>query len=164
LPRNSIFTVFAATNQEQAGGGFFWQAHRQVVASGEYLTLWVDGGRGQDAQLRLVYKFTRRSSVGLNGRLLFIPVNGYTDLRGYVLHKLLPNVQLSADLDWTLLNRPINGQRDSVTGSANISYLIGSGWTAMLSGSVGTTPLFVTRYELTARVTYAFAHGRGGRE
>jgi hypothetical protein len=43
-----------------------------------------------------------------------------------------------------------------VIGTASVSYVIGSGWNAMLSGSVGTTPFFQARYSLTARIGYDF--------
>ena len=116
----------------------------------------MDGGSGEEADLRVTYQIGRKSSVGLNGRLLFVPVNGFTELRGWVAQYLTDRIKVSADLDWQLLENPINQVRDSVVGTAGVTWIIGSGWSAMLSGSVGTTPLYVTQYTLTARVGYNF--------
>ncbi len=165
LSRTSIFSVFAYTQRTAAGGGVFWQALPRLSFYGEYNQLWVDGGSGNEALLGITYKLDRKSSVGLNGHLLYVPVNGYTELRAWVLESLTDRIRLSADLQWQLLENlftyagtsiPYNATRDSIVGTASVSWLIGCGWSGMLSGSIGTTPLNLTRYTVTARVGYNF--------
>jgi hypothetical protein len=156
LSRTSIFSVFAYTDRTSVGGGLFWQALPRLSLYGAYNQLWVDGGDGEEADLRATYKIDRKSSVGLNARLLFIPVNGYGELRGWVAQSLTERVRVSADLDWQLLENPINQTRYSLVGTASVSWAIGKGWSAMLSSSVGTTPLYLTQYSVTARVGYNF--------
>jgi|GEM_PF-398169 len=165
LSRTSIFSVFAYTQRTAVGGGAFWQALPRLSFYGEYNQLWVDGGSGNEAILGVTYKLDRKSSVGLNGHLLYVPVNGYTELRAWVLESLTDRIKLSADLQWQLLENlfsyagtsiPYNATKDSIVGTASVSWLIGCGWSAMLSGSIGTTPLNLTRYTVTARIGYNF--------
>jgi len=156
LPMTSIFTVFANTNRDAAGGGVFWQALPRLSFYGEYNRLWVDGGNGDEAELRATYRLARKSTVGVNARFLFVPVNGATELRAWVLHSLTERIKLSADVEGTLLQNAINLKGESIVGTGSASWAIGSGWSALLSGSVGTTPFFQTAYTLTARLGYNF--------
>src|SRR5678815_6054259 len=66
----------------------FWQTTPRLGLYGEYNRLWVDGGHGDEAELRATYRLTRKSTVGLNARFLFVPVNGVTDLRAWVSYAL----------------------------------------------------------------------------
>ena len=157
LPLTSIFSVFSNINNDALGGGAFWQALPRLAFYAESQRLWVDSGKGDEAELRATYRLTRKANVGLDARFLFVPVNGVIDLRAWVVYPLNPKIKLSGDIDWALVQRtPINGGDDSVIGTASVSYVIGSGWNAMLSGSVGTTPFFQARYSLTARIGYDF--------
>jgi len=157
LPLTSIFTVFANINNDALGGGAVWQPLPRLTFYGEYQRLWVDSGKGDEAELRATYRLTRKAIVGLDSRFLFVPVNGVIDLRAWVLYPLNQRIRLSGDLDWALIQRqPINGGDDSFVATASASYAIGSGWNAMLSGSIGTTPFFQARYSLTARIGYDF--------
>jgi hypothetical protein len=157
LPMTSIFSVFANTNRDAAGGGVFWQALPRLAFSGEYQRLWVDGGNGDEAEVQVTYRLARKSTVGLDARFLFVPVNGVTDLRAWVTHSLTQRIRLSADVEGTLLENAINAKTGSIVGTGSATWAIGSGWSAMLSGSVGVTPFFETAYSLTARVGYNFS-------
>jgi hypothetical protein len=44
----------------------------------------------------------------------------------------------------------------SIIGTVSATWLIGDGWSGMLSGSLGVTPFFQTRWTLTARIGYDF--------
>jgi hypothetical protein len=157
LPMTSIFSVFANTNRDAAGGGVFWQALPRLAFYGEYQRLWVDGGHGNEAELRATYRITRKSTVGVDARFLFVPVNGVTDLRAWITHSLTQRIRLSADVEGTLLENAINAKTGSIVGTGSATWAIGSGWSTMLSGSVGVTPFFETAYALTARVGYNFS-------
>jgi hypothetical protein len=43
----------------------FWQTTPRLGLYGEYNRLWVDGGHGDEAELRATYRLTRKSTVGL---------------------------------------------------------------------------------------------------
>lgn len=140
----------------------FWQALPRLSFYGEYQRLWVDGGNGDEAELRVTYRITRKANVGLDARFLYVPengvvpANGINDFRVWVVYPLNQKIKLSGDVDWTILHNELNQGDDSLVGTASVSWAIGSGWNAMLSGSVGTTPFFQARYSLTARIGYDF--------
>ena len=163
LPLTSIFSVFANINNDAVGGGAFWQALPRLAFYGEYKRLWVDGGaKGDEAELRATYRLTRKATVGLDVRFLYVPLNGVVpanginDFRAWVIYPVTPKIKVSADVDWTILHNELNGGDDSLVGTGSVSWAIGSGWNAMLSGSVGTTPFFQARYTATARIGYDF--------
>lgn len=157
LPMTSIFSVFANNNRDSVGGGVFWQAAPRLGLYGEYNRLWVDGGHGDEAQLRATYKLARRSTVGADARFLFVPVNGVSDLRLWFSHALTERIRLSADVEGTLLKDAVNAKSQAILGTASATWAIGSGWNAMLSGSVGSTPFFQTAYSGTVRIGYNFS-------
>ncbi len=157
LPMTSIFSVFANTNRDAVGGGVFWQATRRLGLYGEYQRLWVDSGHGDEAELRATYRLARKSTVGVNARFLYVPANGVTDLRAWFSHALTERIRLSADVEGTLLKDAVNTKTESIVGTGSATWAIGSGWSAMLSGSVGSTPFFQTAYTATARIGYNFS-------
>jgi hypothetical protein len=161
LPLTSIFTVFANTEREGVGGGLFWQALPRLSFFGNYEYLWVDGGTGNDVDLGVAYRITRRSTVGFNCHLLFEPMNGYTDLRAWVVQSLTEHIRLSADLDWILTQHPLvqpaSTQQASLLGTLSATWVVGSGWSLMLSSTVGSTPINQTEFTLTGKVGYDFS-------
>ena len=86
-----------------------------------------------------------------------MPVNGVTDLRAWVSYALSQRVRLTADVEGTVLSNPVNAKTGSIVGTGGATWAIGSGWSAMLSGSVGVTPFFENLYTLTARIGYNFS-------
>ena len=158
LPMTSIFSVFANNNRDALGGGVFWQTTPRLGLYGEYNRLWVDGGHGDEAQLRATVKVARKSTVGADARFLFVPVNGVTDLRLWFSHALTERIRLSADVEGTLLKDAVNAKSQAILGTASATWAIGSGWSAMLSGSVGSTPFFQTAYSGTLRIGYNFTN------
>lgn len=162
LPMTSIFSVFSNINNDAVGAGVSWQALPRLALYGEYKRLWVDGGNGDEAELRATYRLSRKATVGLDARFLYVPengvvpANGINDFRVWVLYPLTPKIKLSADVDWTILHNELNGGDDSLVGTGSVSWAFAPGWNGMLSGSVGTTPFFQARYTLTARIGYDF--------
>ena len=162
LPLTSIFSVFSNINNDGLGAGVYWQALPRLAFYGEYQRLWVDGGNGDEAELRVTYRITRKATVGLDVRFLYVPIdgvvpaNGINDFRAWVIYPLTPKIKLSADVDWTILHNELNQGDDSLVGTGSVNWAIGSGWNGMLSGSIGTTPFFQARYTLTARIGYDF--------
>jgi hypothetical protein len=162
LPLTSIFTVFANTERKGVGGGLFWQALQRLSFFGNYEYLWVDGGTGNDVELGVTYRISRKSTAGFNCHLLFVPLNGYTDLRVWAMQYLTEQIRLTADLDWVLLQHPLvqpasTTQQASLLGTLSAAWLVGSGWSLMLSSTVGSTPLNQTEFTLTGKVGYDFS-------
>jgi hypothetical protein len=161
LPLTSIFTVFANTERKGVGGGLFWQALERLSIFGNYEYLWVDGGTGNDVELGVTYRISRKSTAGFNCHLLFVPLNGYTDLRAWLMQALTEQIRLTADLDWVLLQHPLvqpaSTQLASLLGTLSATWLVGSGWSLMLSSTVGSTPLNQTEFTVTGKVGYDFS-------
>ena len=161
LPLTSIFTVFANTEREGVGGGLFWQALQRLSFFGNYEYLWVDGGTGNDVELGVAYRISRKSTAGFNCHLLFVPLNGYTDLRAWAVQYLTEHVRLSADLDWILLQHPLvqpaSTQLASLLGTLSATWVVGSGWSLMLSSTLGSTPINQTEFTVTGKVGYDFS-------
>ena len=161
LPRTSIFSVFSDAQRDGLGGGAVWQALPRLGVYGEYQHLWVEGGDGNQAELRVTYKFGPKSTVGASGKLLYIPSNGATEIRSWVVTPVSESVKLSGDVDWVQFENPINGYKTSLVGTASANWLFAPGWTGMLSGSVGTTPFYSTAFSVTARIAYLFTNYDG---
>ncbi len=160
LPLTSIFTVFAYTERTGVGGGLFWQALQRLSFFANYEFLWVDGGTGNDVELGVTYKLSRKSTVGFNCHLLYEPANGYADLRLWALQYLTEQIRLSADVDWVLLENPVvppaATQQASLLGTLSATWVVGSGWSLMLSSTVGSTPLNQPEFTVTGKVGYDF--------
>lgn len=161
LPRTSIFSVFADSQRDGLGGGAFWQALPRLGVYGEYQHLWVEGGSGNQGELRVTYKLAQRSTVGVSGKLLYIPSNGATELRAWVTSAVSEAVRLSGDVDYVYFENPVNAYRTSLLATASANWLFAPGWTGMLSGSVGTTPFYQTAFSVTARIAYLFSNYDG---
>ncbi len=160
LPLTSIFTVFSYTERTGVGGGLFWQALQRLSFFANYEFLWVDGGTGNDVELGVTYKLSRKSTVGFNCHLLYEPANGYADLRLWALQYLTEQIRLSADVDWVLLENPVvppaATQQASLLGTLSATWVVGSGWSLMLSSTVGSTPLNQPEFTVTGKVGYDF--------
>ena len=116
---------------------------------------------GNQAELRVTYKLAPRSTVGASGKLLYIPSNGATELRAWVVSAVSASVKLSGDLDYVYFENPVNAYRTSLLATASANWLFAPGWTGMLSGSVGTTPFYQTAFSVTARIAYLFSNYDG---
>ncbi|MGZ6069679.1 MAG: hypothetical protein ACXWK8_00605 [Myxococcaceae bacterium] len=161
LPRTSIFSVFSDAQRDGLGGGAFWQALPRLGLYGEYQHLWVEGGNGDQAEVRVTYKFAPRSTVGASWKLLYIPSNGANEVRAWVVTPVSQSVKLSGDVDWVRFQNPINAYQTSLLATASANWLFAPGWTGMLSGSVGTTPFYQTAFSVTARIAYLFSNYDG---
>jgi hypothetical protein len=161
LPRSSLFSVFSSEQRDQVGGSALLQATSRLGLYGEYHALRTAEGQGYDAGARVRLRVGQRSSLGAQARLLHLASNGYRQGRLFAQHALSPTLALSAELEGTRFELPVNGERQSLTATASASWSPASGWRAQLSGMAGSTPFFVSRYELLARLSYDFSHFGG---
>lgn len=154
VPRSSIFSVFSEEQRDLVGGGVSWDALESLGLYGEYHVLRTEQGSGHDVGVQGTLRLSRRASVGAHTRLLAMPVNGYLTQRLWLQHALSDALSLSLFGEATRLENPINEQRSSLTTGASVCWALTPRWKALLSGSIGTTPLFRSRYELTTRLSY----------
>lgn len=154
VPRSSIFSVFSNEQRDLAGAGLSWDALSMLGLYAEYHALRTEEGSGHDAGLQGTLRLGRRSSVGAQTRLLAMPVNGYLTQRLWLQHALSDALAFSLFGEATRLENPINEQRNSLTTGASATWAFSPRWKALVSGSIGTTPLFRSRYEFTTRLSY----------
>lgn len=156
LPRTSILSVFAQTNQNQGGLGLIW-------APGGLFSAAIDGRLisipNDPLGYELLGQATLRPSYNTRATLevvrLSLPDNGYSRLRlagGTSIGKLA----LSLDLEGYLLDLPVNAVRKSFTASANARLPLPRGFDAVVSGLFATDPFYKTRFEVMARLIYTF--------
>jgi hypothetical protein len=159
LPRSSLFSVFSSERREQVGASASWQPLEKLGVYGEYHVLRAEEGSGHDVGARATLRVARRSTLGAQARVLRLPSNGYRQGRFWAQHTLSPTLALSAELESTVFDEPVNGERRSLTASASANWGIAPGWKAQLSGVTGSTPFFASRYEFIARLSYDLALG-----
>jgi hypothetical protein len=160
ISRASIFSVFAETRRDEAGGSVAWRPR-------QWLNLYVDGnavstdsGGGVDGRGRVSANLRIPSTVGAEVRVLHVPLNGYWDGRLFAIQRFTPNFFLAADVDGYFLNHSVNGGVRSISASASASYLFLPHWRAVLTGTAGSTPFFSGQFQMIARVVYEFSFHR----
>jgi hypothetical protein len=158
LPRSSIFSVFAETQRDEAGGDLSYQVNPYTGLFADYHSLWTGEGRGDDATLRATFRSDPSSTAVLGGqaRLLRIPANGFVEARLFGSYRPIDKLTVALDLDAYQFLQDINGTRTSFTAALTGAYQFLPGWLAVLSGTGGTTVLLQGRFEVLAKLVYNF--------
>jgi hypothetical protein len=158
LPRSSIFTVFADTSRDEAGGNVTWQATKMLSLFADAHALWVNGEPGFDASGRIQLRPFRAPSTTVTAtyRRLSIPSNGFHQGRIGARHTLPSGFALSLDFETYALDHPVRGQTLSFSGSATATYTINKSWFVGATLFAATTPTFESRYEAVAKLTWLF--------
>jgi hypothetical protein len=156
LPRSSILSVFATESRDEAGGDVYAKILPRLSIEGDYHFIADASGFGQRGGGRLSLHAGRafQTLLGVEGRALRIPGNGYTEARAFCTHRLSPSLLVALDLDAYFLEQPINGATLSLTGSATVAWDFARGWRAVVTGLADTTPLVERRFEILARLVY----------
>jgi hypothetical protein len=158
LSRSSIFTVFADTSRDDAGGNITWQATRALSLFADARALWINGELGMDASGRVQLRPFRSPATTLTAQYhrLQIPSNGYHQARIGARHTLPSGFGLSVDFETYVLDQPVRGQTLSFSGSATATYNISKSWFIGATLFAATTPTFESRYEAVAKLTWIF--------
>lgn len=156
LPRSSILSVFATESRDEAGGELYAKPLPRLSVEGDYHFVFDAAGFGQRGGGRISLHAGRafQTLIGLEGRALRLPGNGYTEARAFCTHRLSPSLLIGLDLDTYFLEQAINGATLSLTGSATVAWDFARGWRAVLTGFADTTPLVERRFEILARIVY----------
>ena len=159
LPRNSIFTVFADTSRDDAGGSVSWQPTKFLNLFADARVLWINGQPGFDASGRVQLRPFRSAATTLTAqyRRLQVPsANGFHQGRLAGRHVLPSGFGLSVDLETYALDQPVRGQTLSFSMSATATYTISKQWFVGATLFAATTPTFESRYEAVAKLTFLF--------
>ena len=159
LPRSSIFTVFADTSRDDAGGNITWQTTRAVTLFADARVLWLNGQPGFDASGRVQLRPFRAPTTTLTAqyRRLQVPsANGFHQARLAARQVLPSGLGLSVDLETYALDQPVRGQTLSFSASATLTYTLSRSWFVGATIFAATTPTFESRYEAVAKLTFLF--------
>jgi len=156
IPASSIFSVFAQERLDEFGAMVSGRPWAHLTVWGDYHAVDSQDGWGHRAQLRGTWDVgsQRRTSVGVEGRLLSIPVNGYLEGRVFGTHHVAQNLLATLELDAYHFRNPINGQPNSFYSSATVAYDATPTWRVALSGVVGVTPYLESETQLMARLVW----------
>lgn len=162
LSRTSIFTVFADTARDEAGATVYYQATKRLGVSADGRALIVQGEPGYDVSLAGLYRPYRRpdTAMTLTVRRLQVPFNAFTQARVGARHRLVNGVGLSVDFDFYALDKPINGQHLSFSGSGSLTWNFAHAWSTAATVFAASTPTFESRYEVVAKLIYTFESKR----
>ena len=158
LARTSIFSVFADTARDDVGVSVTWQLSRVVSVFGDARAVWLDGDLGFDASGRVAVRPFRAPSttLTLQAHRLQLRSNGYSQVRVGARHTLPVGLGLSVDLETDVLDRPVRGQTLSFSASTTATYAIGKAWLLGTTLFAATTPIFESRFEAIARLSWLF--------
>jgi hypothetical protein len=155
LPRGSILTVFATETRDEAGTSIYLRPLGRLRLEGDYHFVNDDAGWGHRGGARVTMSLGRswETLVGAEGRVLQLPVNGYWQARLFGNHIVGP-VAMTLDLDCYKLQKPVNGETLSFTGSATVGYTFYPHWRFVVAGIADTTPFVSSRFEIIGKVTW----------
>jgi hypothetical protein len=156
LPRTSILSVFAQTNQNQGGLGLIWAPAGMISAAidGRLISIPNDP-LGYELLGQATLRPSRNTRATIEAVRLSLPDNGYTRLR-LAGGATVGTLALSLDLEGYLLDLPVNGTRQSLTASATARLPLPLGFDAVVSGLVASDPFYQTRFEVIGRLVYTF--------
>lgn len=163
LSRTSIFSVFTDEKRDEAGGGIYVRPIQplRAWASYNYLRFFTKdiGGseNGHQAVLRGSWDFGKFTTVGVQGRLLRAPVNGYFEERVFAVQRFTDALYATVDLDAYQFENSINGEKQSYVASASAVYNVTPEWMAAVTGLASVTPFFDNRFEVLAKLVYNFS-------
>ena len=156
LPRTSILSVFAQTEQKQGGVGVLWfPSDRLSVGIDGRLISIPNDPFGYEVVGQGTLRPTKNTRATVEAVRLGLTDNGYTRVRlagGATLGKLM----FSLDLDGYWLDRAVNNTRHSLTASASARLQLPWGFDAVVSGLVATDPFYQQRFEVIGRLIYTF--------
>jgi len=163
LSQTSILSVFADANRTDWTAGLRYQASHSTSVGVDYAVLVEPSGEGSKTELghqaagRVEWE---RGRTRLGGELSYLKVGGLgTEENGYVGARVFgrhdyTRVFLSADLATYFLKQEVNGEKTSVSGTLAAGTPLGRGWSAVLAGHAGVTPLLSQQFDLMAKLVY----------
>jgi hypothetical protein len=156
LARNSILAVFASDKRNDVGGSVHWDVSRLVALDADYHALFEDGGTGHWGRLKATaHPGGPGTTAGLEASRLSNPdnENGYYQGRLFGA-KTLEKFTGTLDLFGTFFDHRVNGVYQAVNATGTLGYQIARGWRALVAGTVGSTALASSQFEVMAKLVY----------
>jgi hypothetical protein len=157
IPQNSIFSVFAEEREDEGGLAVVYRPWRRISLLADDHVISTQDGWGDRAQARFTWSLDARNqtNVGIEYRGLYIPVNGYSEVRAFAIHHVVANLFATLDLDAYRFREAINGEFQSYTGTATVVWDFTRTWRAALSGVLGQTPYLSYTTQVMARLVWS---------
>jgi hypothetical protein len=172
LPYNSILWVFTDATHQYAGASArvgleqfglhvpldFDLAYRHIMgyAVSGNTTVGQTGSEsesGDRAILKVTWRPSAGSSVGVEGSRLYLPTEGYWQARAFGSVKLY-GFTGTLDFQGYWFDQPVNAVSQSLIGSATLGYDVGGGFAVVGAVSGGSTPYFSSYVNGLVKLTY----------
>lgn len=158
LARNSILSVFSASDRNQFGGGVAYDLFRGLTVAANYHLQLEPGAEsvgtnyGHDADVSLDWS-RGATSAGVQGLFLDALENGYWAGRVYG-RQSFGRAFAAADVIGHVFREKVNGEDYAVTGTLSAGIELIRGFSAVLSGRAGVTPYLEQTYDVMAKLVY----------
>jgi hypothetical protein len=159
LPRNSILSVFSATERHSAGANATYRIGSAISVGGGYHALLEpdDEGVSPDQlghEVDAVVQWERsRSLAGVEGFFLDAFENGYVGGRLFGRHGF-GRAFAAADVLLHVFRDDVNGESSALTGTLSVGYELLNGLSAVVAGRAGTTPFLEQSFDVMAKLAY----------
>lgn len=153
LARNSILAVFATDKRNEVGAGVHWTPRRTVVVDADYHFLGAEDGNGGRGRVRASFRPWDLGVVGADVQLLKVPDNGYWQLRAFGSREW---GRYAGTLDLWIYHydKQVNGQDQSIGGTATGGWQIAPAWKVLVAATAGSDPFFKSRLEVMAKLAW----------
>jgi hypothetical protein len=159
LARNSILSVFSATERHAAGANATYRFGRGFSVGAGYHALLEpdDEGNGADElghDADAFVQWTRKETLaGVEGFVLDAFENGYVGGRVFG-RQGFGRAFAAADVLLHVFREDVNGESSAVTGTLSAGYEVLKGLSAVVSGRAGITPFLEETFEVMAKLAY----------
>jgi hypothetical protein len=158
LTRNSILSVFSASEQKSFGGGLEYEVRNLTTRVAYHLQLEppeLAGGSdeiGHEADLALEWQ-RGQTLAGLELSYLDALQNGFFGVRAFGRREL-GRFFAAADVLSHFFREAVNGEDLALTGTLTAGVNIARGFSAVVSGRAGMTPFLEQTFDVMAKLAY----------
>jgi hypothetical protein len=159
LSRNSILSVFSATERHSAGANATMRIGRGLSVGAGYHALFEpdDEGTSPDQlghEADVVAQWTRNDTLaGVEGFFLDAFENGYVGARIFG-RQGFGRAFGAADVLFHSFREDVNGESSALSGTLSAGYELLKGLSAVVSGRAGITPFLEESFEVMAKLAY----------
>jgi hypothetical protein len=159
LSRNSILSVFSATERHSAGANATFRVGRGLSVGAGYHALFEPDDEGESAdelghEASALVQWTRSSTLaGVEGFFLDAFENGYVGGRIFG-RQGFGRAFAAADVLLHVFREDVNGESSAVSGTLSAGYELLKGLSAIVSGRAGMTPFLEESFDVMAKLAY----------
>jgi len=156
LSRASILSVFAEAERNEGGGIVSWRPLETVRTRASYHALDNEEGLGHRAEIAADADVARGLLIGAEAGLLALPEDGYVHGRLFGRANVAKKMAVTLEGDLYQLEEEVNGTGMSARAAASWRWDPTPAWRAVVSGLVGSDPLYEVRWEAMLKVAWTY--------